>query len=121
MKSIATIMEELKHTHVDYLKVDVEGYEWEFLSTVDWGTTKVGQILIEFHPQFRRGGVEPTAKDMDAIFTKLEDAGYYIISLEPVTYTNFGQVELVFMHKDWQPSGSWLARPQKISKQSRKK
>jgi hypothetical protein len=107
VKSIATIMKEMKHTHVDYLKADVEGYEWEFLSTVDWSTTKVGQILIEFHPQLGRGGVEPTAKDIDAVFTKLEEAGYRLISLEPVTKNNFGQVELVFMHKDWEPSGNW--------------
>jgi Methyltransferase domain len=107
VKSIATIMKEMKHTHVDYLKADVEGYEWEFLSTVDWSITKVGQILIEIHPQLGRGGVEPTAKDIDAVFTKLEEAGYRLISLEPVTISNFGQVELVFLHKDWEPSVKW--------------
>lgn len=106
VKSIATIMKELNHTHVDYLKVDVEGYEWNFFETVDWSTTKVGQILVEMHPRLQRA-VEPTAKDMNVIFTNLENAGYYLISLEPVTYTNFGQVELVFINKDWKPSGIW--------------
>jgi FkbM family methyltransferase len=107
IKSIATIMSELKHSHVDYLKVDVEGFEWEFLSKVDWSVTKVGQILVELHPQLGRGGRALTAKDVDIVFTKLEKAGYRLISLEPVTYRNWGQVELVFIRKDWQPSGNW--------------
>jgi len=105
VKSIATIMKELQHTHVDYLKVDVEGFEWEFLKTVDWASTKVGQILIELHPGMR--GNNPTAKEFNDIFNRLEFAGYRLMSLEPVTYTNFGQVEAVFIHKDWRPEGGW--------------
>jgi hypothetical protein len=107
VKSIATIMKELNHAHVDYLKIDVEGYEWEFLSLVDWNVTKVGQILIELHPIKRWSGDEMTAKDMNVIFTKLETAGYRLISIEPVTFRNWGQVEVVFIRKDWEPSGNW--------------
>ena len=101
------IMKELNHAHVDYLKIDVEGYEWEFLSLVDWNVTKVGQILIELHPIKRWSGDEMTAKDMNVIFTKLETAGYRLISIEPVTFRNWGQVEVVFIRKDWEPSGNW--------------
>ena len=104
VKSINTIMRELDHIHVDYLKIDVEGYEWEFFDAVDWSVTKVGQLLVEVHP-FAKYGVD--AKKLDAIFTKLEMAGFRLISLEPVTYTNFGQVEHVFIHKDWRPDGKW--------------
>jgi hypothetical protein len=32
-------MKELNHTHVDYLKIDVEGFEWIFCSTVNWNCT----------------------------------------------------------------------------------
>ena len=104
VKSVNTIMRELDHTHVDYLKIDVEGYEWDFFDAVDWSVTKVGQLLVEVHP-FAKYGVD--AKKLDAVFTKLEMAGFRLISLEPVTYTNFGQVELVFIHKDWRPDGKW--------------
>ena len=126
VKSLATIMKELNHTHVDYLKVDVEGYEWDFLSHVDWNTTKVGQILVELHPlkgwssstsllSSLNGSTTSsnnttsimTAMDMNQIFNKLEYAGYRLISLEPVTYTCWGQVEVVFLRKDWDPSGNW--------------
>jgi hypothetical protein len=106
VKSIGTITKELKHTHVDFLKVDVEGYEWTFLDAVDWRQTKVGQLLVEIHPAKGRTK-EPTAKELNTIFNKLENAGFYLISIEPVTYSNFGQVEAVFMHKNWSPDGNW--------------
>jgi hypothetical protein len=44
---------------------------------------------------------------MDVIFSRLESAGFRLVSLEPVTYTNFGQVEAVFVHKEWRPDGDW--------------
>lgn len=106
VKSLGTIVKELGHSHVDYLKIDVEGFEWEFFDAVDWAELNVGQILIELHPGLRRVvSKDPTAKEMNEIFNKLENAGFYLISLEPVTYTNFGQVEAVFLHKDWRPGG----------------
>ena len=63
-----------------------------------------GKLLVESHP-FAKYGVD--AKKLDAVFAKLEMNGFRLISLEPVAYTNFGQVELVFMHKDWRPDGKW--------------
>jgi hypothetical protein len=100
VKSISTIMRELGHSHVDYLKIDVEGYEWEFFDSVDWSATSVGQLLIEIHP-FQQYNVN--AKMLDVVFTKLEKAGFRLVSLEPVTLSNFGQVEVVFVHVDWRP------------------
>jgi len=111
VRSIESIMKELHHNHIDYLKVDVEGYEWDFLHQVDWKSVRVGQLLIEVHPPVEGGGNKfqlkngMNAHELDIIFHKLEEAGFYLISLEPVTYSNFGQVELVFMHKDWRPEG----------------
>jgi hypothetical protein len=107
VKSLATIMKELHHTHIDYLKVDVEGFEWGFLETVDWSTTKVGQLLIELHAGPASYTRNPNAGEMDVIFSRLESAGFRLVSLEPVTYTNFGQVEAVFVHKEWRPDGDW--------------
>jgi hypothetical protein len=113
VKSLPTIMKELGHKHVDYLKIDVEGYEWPFLDAVDWSVVRIGNLLMELHPSpdgKKFLGVNPTAKEMNDIFDKLEQAGFYEISLEPVTFTNFGQVEIVFIHKDWRPEG-WRSSP----------
>lgn len=110
-KSIATIMRELGHQHVDYLKIDVEGYEWDFLDEVDWSSVRVGQLLMEWHPAYGRRkktkffGRDPNATEMNRMFTKLEESGFYLISVEPVTFRNWGQVEVVFIHKDWRPQG----------------
>lgn len=110
IRSIESIMKELNHNYIDFLKVDVEGYEWDFLQQVDWNRVHVGQLLIEMHPPVKGGNNflfknEMNAHELDIIFHKLEEAGFYLISLEPVTYSNFGQVELVFMHRDWRPEG----------------
>lgn len=105
VKSLATIMKELGHTYVDYLKLDVEGFEWEFLDKVDWRTTHVGQILMELHPG--KQSRNPTASQLNEIFNKLENAGFFLISLEPVHFRNFGQVETVFVHRTWRPEGDW--------------
>jgi len=100
VKSLATIMKELGHNHVDLLKVDVEGYEWSFFEHVDWSTAKVGQLLVELHMNKYM-----TAREMNVVFTKLEKAGFYLISAEYVIKRNLGQAELVFMHKTWRPQG----------------
>lgn len=110
VRSIESIMKELNHNYIDYLKVDIEGFEWDFLRKVDWTRVRVGQLLIEVHPPVKGGrsfhlSSDMNARELDIIFHKLEDAGFYLISLEPVTYSNFGQVELVFLHKDWRPEG----------------
>lgn len=104
IKSIPTIMRELGHDKVDFLKADVEGYEWDMIIKTDWKGLKIGQIALELHPF---GDDKPhTAMDMLHFFDKLEDAGYYLASLEPVTSSNFAQVEVVFINKNWRPD-SW--------------
>ena len=37
------------------------------------------------------------------IFNALEGAGYYVASMEPVTKSNYAQVEMVFINKRWCP------------------
>ena len=65
-------------------------------------------MLVEVHPQWGYGGAAPTnARNLDAIFTRLEREGYYLASLEPVTYTNAAQAELVFLNVAWTPQAGW--------------
>jgi microsomal dipeptidase-like Zn-dependent dipeptidase len=102
-------MTSLSHTQLDVLKMDVEGYEWGVILGTDWSRLHIGQLLVEFHPLMHGGFPdEPkTVSDMQAVFSSLESAGFFLASLEPVTMSNFAQVELVFIHKNWTPEAGW--------------
>ena len=50
--------------------------------------------------------VNVQATVMNGWFKKLEDAGFRLMTLEPVTLISNSQVELAFLHKDWDPKGA---------------
>eukprot|EP00240_Pyramimonas_obovata_P006237 CAMPEP_0118934776 /NCGR_PEP_ID=MMETSP1169-20130426/14116_1 /TAXON_ID=36882 /ORGANISM="Pyramimonas obovata, Strain CCMP722" /LENGTH=305 /DNA_ID=CAMNT_0006877713 /DNA_START=78 /DNA_END=995 /DNA_ORIENTATION=+ len=60
-KSLETIMNELHHSHVDILKMDVEGAEYSVLSTFRKDQL-VCQVLVEFHDRLVPNGVEARDK-----------------------------------------------------------
>jgi len=51
LKSLKTVMRELKHDRIDLLKMDIEGAEYEVIHSVFGEYTKptIGQILVEWH------------------------------------------------------------------------
>lgn len=104
--SLRDIMRSLNHTFLDVLKIDVEGSEWSVILDTDWSSLQVGQLLIELHPQL--GGGPTTAGALEPYFHKLEEAGFFLASIEPVTYTNFGQVEVSFIHEGWIPGKGFV-------------
>jgi FkbM family methyltransferase len=46
-KTVETLMRELGHEHVDLLKIDIEGAEYEVLHSM---TTRPAYMLVELHP-----------------------------------------------------------------------
>ena len=50
--SIPTLMNRLGHDHVDLLKIDIEGAEYEVLDTLIASAIRPEQILVEFHHRF---------------------------------------------------------------------
>ena len=60
-KTLPTIMKELGHTHIDILKVDIEGYEWPTFFALDarneWPS--FGQLQIEIHTGMFGGYTPP--------------------------------------------------------------
>jgi FkbM family methyltransferase len=52
VKRLSTIMRELGHSHIDVLKIDIEGEEYNVLR--DIGNIPVKQLLVEFHIKSRR-------------------------------------------------------------------
>jgi FkbM family methyltransferase len=53
VRRLATIMQSLGHDHIDVLKLDVEGSEFEAVPDLLASGIRVGQLLVEIHYHFR--------------------------------------------------------------------
>lgn len=71
VRRLATIAAECDREHVDLLKLDVEGAEYEILADVLANGPRVDQLLVEFHHGTDRWTIEHTARAVGA----LRDAG----------------------------------------------
>ena len=77
VKTLGTIMKELNHTHIDMLKVDVEGSEYAFLEqAVDEGSLgNVDQLTVEWHhydfDSRYGGGSSPAINALVALMDKM--------------------------------------------------
>ncbi|NHF61389.1 FkbM family methyltransferase [Flavobacteriaceae bacterium TP-CH-4] len=87
MKSLGDIMSELGHTHIDVLKMDIEGAEYEVINNIMNSDVSITQILIEFHDRFVKNGVR---KSKDAI-SLLKHRGFEIFAVSD----NYEEVSLV--------------------------
>lgn len=79
MKRLATLMNERQHDHVDILKMDIEGSEYEVIDDLVSGTIRPGQILVEFHHRLPGIGIK---RSKEAI-TKLRSIGYLLFHVAP--------------------------------------
>jgi FkbM family methyltransferase len=71
-KSFADITRELGHTHIDVVKLDIEGAEYEVLADIVASPVTIDQILVEFHDR-DFGGAEVRSR---VTLRTLHDAGY---------------------------------------------
>lgn len=74
VKRLKTIMEELGHNHIDLLKLDIEGAEYDVIQDLIDQQLSVRQILIEFHHRFPQIGIQKTRQAI----ASLNSAGYQI-------------------------------------------
>ena len=85
--SLDQLMENLKHSWIDVLKVDVEGAEWaliqEYYSPGN-ASLPVTQLLIELHTSNPPDG--SMLQTVVKVFQLLLDDGYRVFSVEPNTY-----------------------------------
>jgi len=72
VKSLAGIMRELGHDHVDILKIDIEGAEYGVLNSMLELPLRPAQLLVEFHHRFP--GL--SAADTIQAVGNLRQAGY---------------------------------------------
>lgn len=75
-RTLQSIIEESKYNVIDFLSLDVEGYEFEVLKGIDFTKTTIKHMLIEIYD-----------KDKENIFNFLKNIGYECV--ENVTDFNF--------------------------------
>ena len=75
---LATLMKMNGHDHVDLLKIDIEGAEWEVLDDLARRRLPVRQVLVEFHNSFLPSvaGRNRTARAI----LKMRMAGYRLLT-----------------------------------------
>jgi FkbM family methyltransferase len=74
MKTFEDIIGEMKHTHIDVLKMDIEGSEYEVLDSVLRSHVTVDQILVEFHDRNFDTDVPRSREAVRRLYNK----GYHI-------------------------------------------
>jgi len=74
VRTLKSIMQELGHKHIDLLKMDIEGAEYDVIENIKEEGIKPSQVLIEFHHRFKNVGAKKT---VDAVNT-LRKSGYKV-------------------------------------------
>jgi FkbM family methyltransferase len=74
MKTFGDITRELGHTHIDVLKMDIEGSEYDVIDTILASAVTIDQILVEFHD---RDFIKAEPRSKEAI-RKLYEKGFLV-------------------------------------------
>ena len=70
-------MESLSHNHIDILKMDIEGAEYDVIDDILSSNIAIKQILVEFHHRFPNVGLKKTKETIK----KLNNFGYRIFHI----------------------------------------
>ena len=79
VRRLPTLMRELRDDHIDVLKMDIEGTEYEVIDDLITARVRPGQILVEFHHRFPGIGNQRT----EAALAALDSYGYAIAHVAP--------------------------------------
>ncbi len=67
VKRLSTIMRELGHDHVDLLKMDIEGAEYDVVEDILSCGANIRQLLVEYHHRFPQIGPARTQASLDLL------------------------------------------------------
>ena len=67
VRRLSSIMQDLGHSQIDILKLDVEGAEYGALADLIASEIDVRQILVEFHHRFKSVGLQQTADAVELL------------------------------------------------------
>jgi len=92
MKSLNDIISELGHDHIDLLKLDIEGAEYDVIKNILTSNISIGQILIEFHQGLVMKGKQKTLQAVKL----LRNSGYEIFAISD-SFEEFSFVKKEFV------------------------
>lgn len=78
-RRLSSIADELAHSHIALLKMDIEGSEYPVLDDLLRSSLRVDQILVEFHHRFEGHSFEQTLRAA----RMLRAAGYRLFHVSP--------------------------------------
>jgi len=96
MKSFEDILLDTKHTHIDVLKIDIEGAEYEVMDSIIKSDASINQILIEFHDRYIKNGKEKTIEVINA----LKNKGYEIFGISS-TFEEISFIKKELVNKNY--------------------
>jgi FkbM family methyltransferase len=80
VRTLSTVMRELGHDHIDLLKMDIEGAEYDVIENLTRERVEVRQLLVEFHHHDRHTDGMSAERTRMAI-QKLNRAGFKIFNM----------------------------------------
>ena len=85
VRRLQSIMKSLGHDHIDILKMNIEGAEYDAIKDIIAENIEIKQILIEFHTSFPNVGVSKTKEAVKL----LNGNGYQIFNIECCHHYSF--------------------------------
>jgi len=82
VRTLRSIMRDLGHDHVDLIKLDIEGGEYDVIDDLLASKVRPTQLLVEFHHMY---ATIPLKRTLNAV-RQLRKAGYGIVHISPRTY-----------------------------------
>ena len=106
VRTLRSLMDELGHSEVDILKIDIEGSEWPSFEQIYGGVTgpalrptphaapKVGNILVELH-----AWSSTSVEDVLRLHSSLSEHGFRLVHQD--RHPSGHLSELSYIHQDW--------------------
>ncbi len=77
VKQLSTILNELGHSQINLLKMDIEGTEYQVIDSLARSDIRPQQLLVEFHHRFPGVGLKTTRRSLK----QLKSMGYKLFSV----------------------------------------
>jgi FkbM family methyltransferase len=82
LRTLPTVMLELGHDHIDFLKMDIEGAEYAVIENLVREKVDIRQLLVEFHHHDRHTEGMSAGRTREAV-KRLNQAGFKIFHVTP--------------------------------------